>query len=81
MKHTYHIEGMSCMGCRQHVEDELNKVPGVRQAMVDLEKQEAVVEMEEHISLSALQKALSEGGGNYEIMLPEDKKKSQRIRK
>lgn len=81
MKHTYHIEGMSCMGCRQHVEDELNKVPGVRQAMVDLEKQEAVVEMEEHISLSALQKALSEGGGNYEIMLPEDKKKIPKDKK
>lgn len=81
MKHTYHIEGMSCMGCRQHVEDELNKVPGVRQVMVDLEKQEAVVEMEEHISLSALQKALSEGGGNYEIMLPEDKKKIPKDKK
>lgn len=81
MKHTYHIEGMSCMGCRQHVENELNKVPGVRQVMVDLEKQEAVVEMEEHISLSTLQKALSEGGGNYEIMLPEDKKKIPKDKK
>src|SRR5690625_5935207 len=75
MKHTYHIEGMTCMGCRQHVEDELNKVPGVRKATVDLAAQEAVIEMEEHISLSALQKALADGGGNYEIMRPEDKKK------
>src|SRR5690625_7339562 len=81
MKHTYHIEGMTCMGCRQHVEDELNKVPGVRKATVDLAAQEAVIEMEEHISLSALQKALADGGGNYEIMRPEDNKKCLRKRK
>src|SRR5690625_7414084 len=66
---------MTWRGCRPHVEDELNKVPGVRKAQVDLETQEAVIEKEEHISLSALQKALADGGGNYEIMRPEDKTK------
>lgn len=75
MKHTYHIEGMTCMGCRQHVENELKGVAGVRQASVDLTSHEAVIEMDEHIPLARFQEALKEGGGNYEIMLPEDKKK------
>jgi len=63
------------MGCRQHVENELKSVAGVRQASVDLASHEAVIEMDEHIPLSRFQEALKEGGGNYEIMLPEDKKK------
>lgn len=60
-----------------HVEKELNAVSGVTEAIVDLEKEEAVIESEAHIPLEILQKALEEGGGGYRIMSPADKKKAQ----
>ncbi|QED38168.1 copper-translocating P-type ATPase [Antarcticibacterium arcticum] len=67
MKHTYTVSGMTCNGCRSHVEKVLNEVPGVTQATVDLEKAEAVVEMQKHIKIEEFQKALKEGDGNYMI--------------
>lgn len=67
MKHTYPIIGMSCNGCRGHVEEVLRKVPGVIAASVDLEKEEAVIEMESHIQLATFQKALKAAGGSYRI--------------
>lgn len=60
MKHTYHIEGMTCNGCRTGVEKALNEIGGVLHAEVSLEKEEAVIDMEHHIRLDELQHALSE---------------------
>lgn len=51
MKHKYHIHGMTCNGCRKHVEETLSKVEGVTNATVDLEKAEATIEMESHIPI------------------------------
>src|SRR5690625_4093091 len=70
MKHTYSVHGMTCNGCRTHVEETLSDVPGVKHAAVDLEKSEAVVEMESHIPLEDFQKALKEAGGSYSIYPP-----------
>ncbi|WP_340201704.1 heavy metal translocating P-type ATPase [Ascidiimonas sp. W6] len=67
MKHTYQIQGMTCNGCRSHVEQLLNKVKGVSNAMVDLEEASATIEMESQISLETFQKALDEEGGRYSI--------------
>ena len=67
MKHSYTISGMTCNGCRAHVEKTLQKVEGVTNASVNLEKAEAEIEMESHIKLSQFQKALKEDGGVYEI--------------
>ena len=67
MTHTYHISGMSCNGCRNHVQKTLSKVQGVNDVQVDLEKAEATIEMESHISLEAFQKALKDDGGHYGI--------------
>jgi Cu2+-exporting ATPase len=72
MSHTYRITGMSCNGCRSHVENTLNEVEGVSKASVDLEKSEAVIEMDKHIEIEKFQEALKEGGGNYKIFLPEE---------
>ncbi|MFB9054232.1 heavy metal translocating P-type ATPase [Formosa undariae] len=68
MKHTYKISGMTCNGCRGHVESTLSKVEGVIHATVDLAKAEATIEMEKHIPLEVFQKALQDDGGRYEIM-------------
>lgn len=51
---------MTCNGCRRGVENKLNAVAGVSSAIVDLEKEEAVVTMDSHISTTTLQEALPE---------------------
>jgi len=67
MKHTYHIHGMTCNGCRSHVEETLTKVKGVSTAAVNLEKAEATIEMEMHIPIETFQEALKNDGGSYSI--------------
>src|SRR5665213_1550626 len=70
MKHTYEIQGMTCDGCRTHVEEALRKVEGVSSVIVDLKKANAVIEMKSHIPLEKLQEGLKNSGGNYSISLP-----------
>ncbi len=67
MKHTYQIHGMTCDGCRSHVEETLSKVNRVSKATVDLEKAEATIEMESHIPIEKFQDALKNDGGGYSI--------------
>ena len=67
MKHTYTITGMSCDGCRNHVEQTLSHVDGVKSAMVDLKQHQAVVEMDQHVSIDTLKKAMQDDGGHYGI--------------
>lgn len=69
MKHTYHIHGMSCAGCRDHVREALESVAGVQGATVDLEAGLAAIEMDSHIDLGEFQKALA--GSRYSIHLQE----------
>lgn len=70
MVHTYKITGMTCNGCRSHVEKALNNVEGVSKAEVNLDKAEARIEMEEHVEVEKLQQALKEAGGDYNILAP-----------
>lgn len=70
MKHTYHIHGMSCNGCRNHVEETLSKVEGVTRVEVNLEKAEAVIEMDAHIPLETFQEALKKDSDRYSIHKP-----------
>lgn len=67
MTHTYSIHGMTCNGCRSHVEETLSKVDGVSSASVDLAKSEATIEMAKHISIETFQEALKKDGGRYSI--------------
>ncbi len=67
MKHTYHIHGMTCNGCRSHVEATLLKVKSVANVSVNLEKAEATIEMESHIPIERFQEALKNDGGRYSI--------------
>ncbi|MAP81524.1 MAG: copper-translocating P-type ATPase [Aequorivita sp.] len=72
MTHTYKIYGMTCNGCRGHVEQTLNNVEGVQKASVNLDKAEATITMQHHIPLNVFEKALEEDGGSYSIALPDD---------
>jgi Cu+-exporting ATPase len=67
MTHTYHIHGMTCNGCRTHVEETLSKVEGVTNPTVNLEKAEATIEMQSHIPIEKFQEALKTNGGQYSI--------------
>lgn len=67
MTHTYKVTGMTCNGCRNHVEETLSKVQGVSKATVNLEKAEVIIEMEEHIPIETFQEALKKDGGRYSI--------------
>ena len=67
MKHTYHIHGMTCNGCRSHVEKTLSEAKNVSIATVDLEKAEATIEMESDIPIEKFQEALKNDGGRYSI--------------
>ena len=62
MKHTYKIQGMTCNGCRNHVEEILSKVEGVSKATVNLEKAEATIEMESHIPVETFQEVFKKAG-------------------
>ena len=67
MMHTYHIHGMTCNGCRSHVEKTLLKVEGVSKAIVNLEKAEAKIEMASHITIETFKEALKKDGDRYSI--------------
>lgn len=69
---------MTCNGCRGHVEQTLSEIKGVSKASVNLEKAEAVIEMEKHIPLKVFEKALEDDGGHYSISLPDDEKAEQK---
>ncbi|PNW25913.1 heavy-metal-associated domain-containing protein [Formosa algae] len=56
MTHTYKISGMTCNGCRSHVEQLLSDVEGVEHASVDLEQAEATIEMTTHIPIESFRR-------------------------
>lgn len=72
MQHTYKISGMTCDGCRNHVEQTLNHVDGVETATVDLKSGEAVLTMSSHVPLEKLQQTMADDGGTYSISMPGD---------
>lgn len=67
MKHTYSVQGMTCNGCRSHVEKTLSEVEGVSNATVLLDEKEAIIEMQGHIPIEKFQEALKNDGGRYHI--------------
>lgn len=77
MEHKYEIRGMSCMGCKNHVQKALESVEGVTSVEVNLEEGTAAIKMTTHIALETFQKALTEHGGNYSIHLPSEHKETQ----
>jgi copper chaperone CopZ len=60
MTHTYKVSGMTCQHCRASVEDSLKDLENVTSVNVALEAEEAVIDMEMHIDIKTLKKALSD---------------------
>ncbi|WP_378178782.1 heavy-metal-associated domain-containing protein [Aquimarina sp. SS2-1] len=60
MKHRYHIEGMTCEGCRSGVENTLKAIPGVTDVKVNLENKEAIIASKERLDIEIFKNALPE---------------------
>ncbi|MFA5225913.1 MAG: heavy metal-associated domain-containing protein, partial [Bacilli bacterium] len=43
MKSVFNVEGMSCASCQVHVEQAVNKLPGIKSATVSLLTNELIV--------------------------------------
>ncbi len=64
---TFPVNGMTCNGCKSHVEDTLSKVNKVENVSVNLEKAEATIDMETEIPIEEFQDILKKDGGTYSI--------------
>lgn len=60
MVRQYKISGMTCAGCTQIVHDAISKVDGLTRVSVNLDEDQASVEMEEPVPIGALQTALKD---------------------
>lgn len=58
MERTFTIQGMTCNGCRTGIERDLKTIPGIKDASVSLEKEEAVITMISEVSLEKLQEGI-----------------------
>ena len=56
------IEGMTCASCSARVERALQRVPGVRQASVNLASESAAVELSSPVAAQALAQAVEKAG-------------------
>jgi copper chaperone CopZ len=62
IKHTYHIDGMSCGGCVATVKNKLSAAAGVTSVTVDLAKKQAEITSSHSLKAEALQEALGNTG-------------------
>ncbi|SEL64797.1 Copper chaperone CopZ [Aquimarina amphilecti] len=58
MNTRYHIEGMTCEGCRSGVENILNAIPEISGAEVSLESKEAIIVFKQKLTIEALIEAI-----------------------
>lgn len=65
MKQEVKVEGMTCGGCANTVEQRFAGLPNVANVEIDLENKQATLESSERVSEEALKEALE--GTNYSI--------------
>jgi copper chaperone CopZ len=69
------ISGMKSRECAQIIRESLIEVDGVDEALVDFEKDEAVIEFEGHVpNDEALITAVKQAGYSAEIIVPSSKR-------
>src|SRR3989344_1513139 len=69
-KETFLIQGMHCVSCVLTIEQALKKVPGVKDALVSLMSEKAIVEYEEPATAELLKNAVAETG--YKLIIQAD---------
>ena len=69
MTHTYKVTGMTCQHCKASVKEGLEHLEHIKSVSVNLEAEEAEIDMEQHIEVSTLQEAISK---KYQISKKSD---------
>ncbi|WP_046758211.1 MULTISPECIES: heavy metal translocating P-type ATPase [Kordia] len=64
---TFPVNGMTCNGCKAHVEKTLSSVEGVKSVSVNLKNAEATIYMKPEILIEKFQEVLEKDGGTYSI--------------
>ena len=77
----FRVEGMGCLGCKNAVEKTLKEVSGVENIIVDLELEEATIEMSSEIGLEMFEDALAKAGLEYKIFNYHERKKLKKKKK
>ena len=77
----FRVEGMGCLGCKKAVEKTLKEVSGVENIIVDLELEEATIEMSSEIGLEMFEDALAKAGLEYKIFNYNERKKPKKKKK
>ena len=62
MKKVLIVDGMMCAHCQAHVQKALSGVPGVAEAVVELESKKATVTLEKDVPDQVLMDAVTEAG-------------------
>jgi copper ion binding protein len=63
----YHIKGMTCSGCEAHIENEVNKLDGIKEVNANYEKGSTHVNYDKNkVTLSEIETAIGKTG--YEII-------------
>ncbi len=70
----FHVEGMSCLGCKSGVESALRSVSGIEDVTVDLETGKALVKANRELPLKELKDVFKDKGLHYTISKPGEKK-------
>ena len=73
---------MTCQGCVASVQEQLARVEGVQEVLVDLEKSEAEITMKQHVPLESLESSLSnkydiQEKGNHHVEMSSPKEASK----
>lgn len=67
MKTIVKIEGMTCQGCANSVQEIISSIANVQSVDVNLEKGTAEIQSAKEISVSELQNAIEENNKDYEV--------------
>ncbi len=77
----FRVEGMGCLGCKKAVEKTLKEVSGVDNIIVDLELEEATIEMSSDISVEIFKDVLLKAGLEYKIFNSNEVKRIKKKKK
>lgn len=68
MNYQYKVTGLSCTGCKAHVENVLSNINGINSVQVNVENGTVEIDMTGKVTLKELQEELEKHGERYKIM-------------
>ena len=65
MKQIAIVEGMKCHHCEIHAENEVKKIPGIKEVKANFKEKEVIIDSEEEIKEEDIAKAISAAGYQF----------------